>query len=192
MYLKSGYVGFASNVSWNFTGGAVSAGQYDFLAVAAHEVAEVMGRQSGLNNSAPTYASILDLARYSAPGVQSFSYNASAYASIDGGVTNLGVFNNSGGGDRGDWNASLKPRDTFDAYFSAGVSYPLSTSDLTELDVLGFGQYALPTGIALDPAPGDIAQGSDTAVPEPAAWAMMLAGFGLVGAAMRRRTHQAV
>ena len=24
-------------------------------------------------------------------------------------------------------------------------------------------------------------------VPEPAAWAMMLAGFGLVGAAMRRR-----
>jgi len=27
------------------------------------------------------------------------------------------------------------------------------------------------------------------AVPEPASWAMMIAGFGLVGAAMRRRRH---
>ncbi|WP_310476100.1 PEPxxWA-CTERM sorting domain-containing protein [Sandarakinorhabdus sp.] len=29
--------------------------------------------------------------------------------------------------------------------------------------------------------------GSTTAVPEPASWAMLIAGFGLVGAAMRRR-----
>lgn len=29
--------------------------------------------------------------------------------------------------------------------------------------------------------------GSETAVPEPAQWAMMIAGFGLVGSAMRRR-----
>ena len=28
---------------------------------------------------------------------------------------------------------------------------------------------------------------SGSAVPEPATWAMMIAGFGLVGAAMRRR-----
>lgn len=26
-------------------------------------------------------------------------------------------------------------------------------------------------------------------IPEPAAWAMMLAGFGLVGASLRRRAH---
>ena len=31
-----------------------------------------------------------------------------------------------------------------------------------------------------------------TAVPEPATWAMMIAGFGLVGGAMRRRTRVAV
>ncbi|MBS0504308.1 MAG: PEP-CTERM sorting domain-containing protein [Proteobacteria bacterium] len=29
--------------------------------------------------------------------------------------------------------------------------------------------------------------GYDVAVPEPATWAMMIAGFGFVGAAMRRR-----
>ena len=28
---------------------------------------------------------------------------------------------------------------------------------------------------------------ADTGVPEPATWAMMIAGFGLVGGAMRRR-----
>ncbi len=33
---------------------------------------------------------------------------------------------------------------------------------------------------------------SNTGVPEPAAWAMMLAGFGLVGGAMRRRSKVAV
>lgn len=32
----------------------------------------------------------------------------------------------------------------------------------------------------------------DSAVPEPAAWAMMIAGFGLTGAAMRRRRRVAV
>ncbi|MBU3079246.1 DVUA0089 family protein [Sphingomonas quercus] len=34
----------------------------------------------------------------------------------------------------------------------------------------------------------DVAAGPGSAVPEPASWAMMLVGFGLVGAAARRRT----
>jgi len=37
-----------------------------------------------------------------------------------------------------------------------------------------------------------ISQGAPLAVPEPATWAMMIGGFGLVGAAMRRRTGTAV
>ncbi len=37
-----------------------------------------------------------------------------------------------------------------------------------------------------------IALSIDSRVPEPAAWAMMLAGFGLVGTAMRRRQKMAV
>jgi PEP-CTERM motif len=31
-----------------------------------------------------------------------------------------------------------------------------------------------------------------TAVPEPASWAMMIGGFGLIGAAARRRSRPAV
>ncbi len=42
--------------------------------------------------------------------------------------------------------------------------------------------------LALD----SIALGGSNGVPEPAAWAMMLAGFGLVGSAMRRREKLAV
>lgn len=42
---------------------------------------------------------------------------------------------------------------------------------------------------------GDLRQlrlGGVAAVPEPAAWAMLIAGFGLVGAAMRRRRDQPI
>lgn len=39
---------------------------------------------------------------------------------------------------------------------------------------------------------GQFAYGTAASVPEPAAWAMMIAGFGLVGAAMRRRTAMKV
>ena len=41
------------------------------------------------------------------------------------------------------------------------------------------GNYAVETWVVRDPAGG--------AVPEPASWAMLIAGFGLVGAASRRR-----
>lgn len=47
----------------------------------------------------------------------------------------------------------------------------------------GFAGYGLKTGFETGPAP----------VPEPTTWAMMIAGFGLVGGAMRyRKSKQAV
>ena len=44
----------------------------------------------------------------------------------------------------------------------------------------------------IGPLLDDVKLTIDARVPEPAAWAMMLAGFGLVGAAMRRREKVAV
>lgn len=41
----------------------------------------------------------------------------------------------------------------------------------------------IPRVVPGDPAPG---------IPEPASWALMIAGFGLVGGAMRRRRHVAI
>ena len=57
-------------------------------------------------------------------------------------------------------------------------------SDQTDIYGLRFGgSYILLTGTA---------NGVPIGVPEPAAWAMMLAGFGLVGSALRRRSKVAV
>jgi hypothetical protein len=50
--------------------------------------------------------------------------------------------------------------------------------------VIGFSNFSGPDGI--DPILDDV---SVTTVPEPASWAMLIAGFGLVGAVARRQRH---
>mgnify|MGYP000966313315 CR=1 FL=1 len=47
--------------------------------------------------------------------------------------------------------------------------------------------FALPTNVTFTSASGTFLSATTSAVPEPATWAMMLAGFGLIGASMRRR-----
>src|SRR5205085_6330755 len=76
----------------------------------------------------------------SAPGQLGFSYNNSAYFSIDGGKTDLGDFNNSSyGGDRSDWLTIFSSSDVQDAFISTGQNLNLSYADLTALDALGWG-----------------------------------------------------
>jgi PEP-CTERM motif len=71
---------------------------------------------------------------------------------------------------------------------SPGVSAPgFSFSGVVSFSVLAgdvFGFYVAPSDSIL--GRGDILVSSG-AVPEPASWALMLSGFGLAGAAMRRR-----
>jgi len=190
---KDGYIGFSSAVAFDFNpADGVTAGTYDFQVVAAHELDEVLGRITGLQSTAPSYRTVLDLFRYSAPGVLSFSYNAAAYLSIDGGKTRLGDFNNSAsGGDRGDWLQSTGGADIQSAFLTMGQGASLTAADLTALDILGWGgsnlgntQMWSPTTIAKS------FQGSP--VPEPRAWALMVAGLGLLGGAIRRRRALAV
>lgn len=187
MSSDSGYVGFSSAVKWDYSPtGAVTAGYYDFQGLAAHEISEVLGRITGLYTSSPTWATPVDALRYSAAGASSFSYSQSAYFSIDGGATNLGAFNVSGGGDRTDWLSGAG--DAQDAYLSTGVRYALSSSDKTLLDVLGWGAAASGATIGgVIPADGPSASGSGlAAVPEPMTWVLMLTGLAATGAGLRR------
>src|SRR5207302_10948286 len=94
-----GFVGFtsaANTFDYNNNDG-VTAGQYDFYGVVAHEISEVMGRSllvgESLGGKAPSYAP-MDLFHFSAPGVRDFVGPATSpgylsYFSLDNGATNL-------------------------------------------------------------------------------------------------------
>lgn len=71
-------------------------------------------------------------------------------------------------------------------------SYWLSNSYSKFSTFLGAGTYTFSiTGQGEGGIPAGLGVRLDAGVPEPAAWAMMLAGFGLVGVGMRRRTTAA-
>jgi hypothetical protein len=176
-----GYIGFAgsaSSYSFNPSAG-IKAGTYDFEAVAAHEIDEVLGRISGLESSSPSFATPFDLDRFSAQGTRSFSYNAQAYFSINGGATDLGNFNNSPyGGDRSDWLTLAGSTDVQDAFVSTGQSLNITAADLTGLDVIGWG--GTNAGDNGSP-PTTVAFHLIEDVPEPASLALILSGLGVLG-----------
>jgi hypothetical protein len=186
--IADGYVGFSSTTNFDFNPvGGITAGDYDFEGLATHEIEEVLGRTSGLESASPAWATPFDLYRYTAAGKDSFSYSAGAYFSINGGVTNLGDFNYAGTGDRGDWQAVAGGTDLQSAFLSTGKAYALSASDLTALDALGWGVWSAAGG-SLSTGPSTLSPvGGAQGVPEPTTWAMLLAGFSLIGAFLRRR-----
>lgn len=56
---------------------------------------------------------------------------------------------------------------------------------------LGAGTYTFRvTGDGVGGVPASLGLRLDSAVPEPASWVMLIAGFGLIGATMRRRSLQ--
>jgi hypothetical protein len=183
-----GYVGFNSSDVFSFNPNTTPTGEYDFVALAEHEITETMGRLSGLSSSKPTYATPYDLFRYSAAGKTSFSYSTPAYLSVNGGVTDLASFNYSGGGDRGDWLTTSTTTDEFDASAREGGDMTLSTADLTALNALGWDTTINPGGWVTSnvAATASVALGGDF-VPEPEAWLLLIVGAGLAGANLRHR-----
>jgi hypothetical protein len=148
-----GFIGFGSlsgtGFSWNTKGTATGPKQFDLLAVAEHEISEVMGRL-GLEGTAGLNTP-LDLYNYQSPGVLALSPNG-GYFSINNGQFNLGNFNDAAvnGGDIGDWAsvASIKQSgtlglakgsfDAYDAFAYPGVNGQVSLSDVIEDAALGY------------------------------------------------------
>ncbi len=140
------YVGFSATASFQYdrsTG--INAGSYDFMGIVAHEISEVLGRSLGVGerivNKAPTWF-VTDLFHYSDVGVPDFSRGG--YASPDGGVTNLGDFNQQAAGDAGDWDRSLG-NGAFLAFSPSGAVNDVTEMDLRLLDILGFKRTGEPT-----------------------------------------------
>jgi hypothetical protein len=131
--------------------------KYDLMAVAAHEIDEVLGFGSALNGSsngaaAPTGPIFgLDLYRYASPGVRSFNTDASsiAYFSIDNGATNLVGFNQDQRGDFSDWfSITAHSVRIQDAFGTPGATPDLGV-ELRALDVLGYDETPEPGTAAL-------------------------------------------
>jgi VCBS repeat-containing protein len=135
-----GYAGFSNAVSFDYNdANGIGANQYDFFGVVAHEFSEVMGRQmmDGEHFSGAAGYEPLDLFHYSAPGVRDFSGTTAGYASPDGGATNLDNFNTNPDGDFGDWAASAGDN-SYLAFSSPGVADPVTASDFTVMNLLGW------------------------------------------------------
>ena len=186
---------FSSNFAFDYDpSDGITAGQFDFIGIAMHEIGHALGFVSGVDildgNSPPvrgpfaandfTFVSSLDLFRYSAlsasqpGGVIDWTADTRAKCfSIDGGTTLGACFStgpNFGDGQQAShWKDSLG-LGIMDPTAGAGELLSVSANDRMAFDVIGWNLAVA--------AP---------AVPEPGTWMMMLAGFGLVGGAVRRR-----
>ena len=186
-----GAIGFSTTLNWDFnqTDG-ITSGAYDFVGVAEHEITEILGRATGIGvNGMGNYQMPLDLFRYSAPGVHSYTYSGTtAYFSLDDGKTSLGAFDTTlDGGDRADWLTGSvvgTPRDVQNAYLNGGAT-GLSPSDLSLLRSIGWA--ATPTGYSNGAGVTIGTLVAAAAVPEPATLAILMTGFAGIALTRRRR-----
>ena len=160
------------NTSSTYTGaGSVGPqGNYSLETVVMHEIDEVLGLGSALPNyttgSSPTPE---DLYRYAANGTRSFSTSAGGpiYFSLNG-TTDLAQFNNSSGGDYGDWASNPLPYGASpqvqDAYQTPNVNITLGTNEFAALQAIGYVQ-----------------------VPDAAPFALLALGFSAAFMLVRRR-----
>jgi autotransporter passenger strand-loop-strand repeat protein len=135
-----GYVGFSSTYPFSYSPTATPApGQYYFVGVVAHEITEIMGRDSFLGDviAGTTSYSVMDLFRYAAPGTRQLGTGGPAYFSINSGNTNLDNWNTNSSGDRGDW-AATAGNDAFLAFSPSDQSNGITPTDLTLMNVLGW------------------------------------------------------
>ena len=126
-------------------------GYYGLEAVALHEMDEVLGiggPSSTLTGSGSLTGAIgdLDLYRYSAAGVRSYSNTQTtskySYFSIDGGATVLSYFNQTSGADFADWLSNPIPSgfgaQVQDAFGGTGTNPSLGVNELTALNAIGY------------------------------------------------------
>jgi len=182
-----GYVGFGSATKYDYdrTNG-ISTGYFDFVGLAEHEIAHVLGLFSGVGDG---YATAFDLFRCSG-GASSFTGGPS-YFSIDGCKTNLVNFNSTGSGDRDDWASGPTSTDIRGAFLYPGVQYGISAVDLTALDVIGWGTKSASSGGGFSISLPNFSNIGRAVAAVPEASTLTLLGVGLVGVWLVRRFRSA-
>ena len=145
-----GYVGIntfanGTTLDWNVNSQSQPiAGENSAIGAIEHEITENFGRVSILgtisansNGTVSPIYSLLDLFRYSGPGVRSLGSVTAASFGVNNGATLLAAYNvPTNGGDPGDWAASVT-QDSFDAFLVTGSPGTISAADTAELNAIG-------------------------------------------------------
>jgi len=126
-------------------------GAWDAQQILEHEIDEVLGIGSSLDNGATMYRPE-DLFSWSSAGVRNVTTSGKRYFSIDGGVTDIIGFNQDPGGDFGDWASAACPQATphvQDAFTCTGQALDVTETspEGIDLDVIGYDTSASTTPI---------------------------------------------
>jgi hypothetical protein len=183
-----------------FTGPGTT--QYSAITTVEHEIDEVLGAggagsnlnfiyflENGGTTGDPsldaflrTAVAPLDRFRYAAPGTPGFTTDgtATAYFSLDNGVTDLVDFNQNHNGDYGDWGPNTTACNPVGHGGPLGLIQDAFTCN--NQPVVFFKD-----GLVEDTALQSIGWNHVLSVPEPGTWAMIILGLAAIGGSLRRK-----